>query len=153
MSEPEANKQPSPVDYYNTVFERLNAPNTIAGAIAYTLYKTAKREWVTNYKAQHGVRPSDAEIRHYSTTLTDVVLTAYTANANSILTTYADRVIQDVKPKIIQETLAGTFGRSFWPSFWASVSFASLLLVIVIIAALFGFGLPIQITIPTKVVG
>jgi len=45
----------------------------------------------------------------------------------------------------LREALKGSFWRSFWPSFLASFAFASALSIVVIIAALMGFGLPIQL--------
>ncbi|EJW11890.1 hypothetical protein A33M_2671 [Rhodovulum sp. PH10] len=75
-------------------------------------------------------------------------LAAYVAQADQILGTYAQTVIREERPKILQEVLEGSFSRSFWPSFWASVAFTAVLLTVALIAALLGFGLPIQIAVP-----
>lgn len=139
-----------PDDYYNPVFEKLSAARSgpLTGALAYALYKTAKREWVREFRAKHLRRPTDDEHRNHTATQTDAILNAYIAQADQILGTFAQNVIRDQRPAILQEALRGDFWRSFWPSFWASIAFTALLLLLVAIAALLGFGLPIQITLP-----
>lgn len=139
-----------PDDYYNPTFEKLSETPSgpLTGAIAYALYKNAKREWVRAFRATHGRRPTDDEYRSHSATRTDAILAAYVAQADQILGTYAQTVIREERPKILQEVLEGSFSRSFWPSFWASVAFTAVLLTVALIAALLGFGLPIQIAVP-----
>lgn len=153
MPEQVSEKQPLDQDsvdrYYNTVFERLSATESpLAGAVAYALYKNAKRQWIQEFRENNGRRPNDSECKHHTATQTDAVLLAYLAQADQILAEFAQKVINDERPQILTEALAGNFWRSFWPSFWASIAFMTVLAVIVVIAALFGFGLPIQITLP-----
>jgi hypothetical protein len=136
--------------YYNPVFEKLSAAPTgpLTGAVAYALYKVAKREWVRNFQEKNGRAPTEPEYRSHAAAQTSAVLNAYVAQADQILGTYAQNVISTERPKIVEDALRGDFSRSFWPSFWASVAFAALLLLLGLVAALLGFGLPIQITIP-----
>lgn len=136
-------------DYYNPVFERIgDRTSLLPGAIAYALYKVAKREWIQEFKRVNGRRPTDEDHRQHSATQTDAVLNAYVARADQILGEYAQNVIKDVRPTIVEETLKGNFSRSFWPSFWASLAFTGVLLILVMIAAFLGFGFPVQITLP-----
>ena len=139
-------------DYYNPVFERLSAASQgpLIGAVAYALYKTAKREWVREFKARTGRRPTEAEHKQYSSTQTDAILNAYIAQADQILGAFAGNVVRDERPKILADALKGSFWRSFWPSIWASFAFTAALLALVVIAALLGFGFPVQITLPGR---
>jgi hypothetical protein len=82
---------------------------------------------------------------HHAAMQTDAVLNAYVAQADQILGEYAQNVIRDQRPIILEEALNGNFWRSFWPSWWASVGWTAALAVLVLIAALLGFGLPIEI--------
>ncbi|HEX8666022.1 MAG TPA: hypothetical protein VF744_18565 [Beijerinckiaceae bacterium] len=141
-----------PDDFYNPAFEKLSAARSgpLTGALAYALYKTAKREWVREFRTRHGRPPNNEEYRHHSATQTDAILNAYVAQADQILGVYAQNVIRQERPKILEEALKGDFWRSFWPSLAASIAFALLLVVIVAIAAVLGFGLPVQINVPPR---
>lgn len=139
-------------DYYNPIFEKItDGEHPVVAAAAYSLYKRAKREWVQDFRKAHGRRPNDDECRGYAATQTDQTLQAYQSQAKQILAEYAESAIQQASPKILKEALKGSFRRSFWPSFFASAAFAGLLLLIVLVAAAFGFGLPIQFVEPTQV--
>jgi hypothetical protein len=117
--------------------------------VAYALYKTAKREWIQNFRATNGRRPNEDECRSHSAAQTEAALTAYISQADQILAAYAADVINEERPKILEEALEGGFWRSFWPSFFSSVAFTVILVLLALIAALFGVGFPIQITIPS----
>ena len=154
MTNGDANAQPDgPAldDYYNPVFEILSSKNEpLAAAVAYSLYKQAKLEWVLSFRAANGRRPTDAECRAHAQTQTEQVLAGYSAMASQVLAEYAETAIQSATPQILKEALRGGFWRSFWPSIAASGAFAGALLLIVLVAAIFGFGLPIQINFPAK---
>jgi hypothetical protein len=138
-------------DYYNPIFEVLSGKNDpLVAAVAYSLYKQAKREWVLNFRATHGRRPSLSEHRVHAQTQTEQILSAYTAMASQVLAAYADAAIMGAAPRILKDAMRGGFMRSFWPSMAASAAFAAVLLLIVLVAALFGFGLPIQVNIPPR---
>lgn len=141
----------SKVADYNTVFERLSgAASPLAGAVAYALYKNAKRQWIQEFRDAHGHRPSDDEHKHHTATQTEAVLNAYLSQADQILAQYAEDIIKEERPRILAEALKGDFWRSFWTSYWASVAFAATLLLVVLVALFFGFGLPVQFNIPAK---
>lgn len=149
-------KQPEPVaeappdHYYNTVFEQLVSEaepgeKQLVGLVAYGLYKLSKREWVLDHKSEHGAKPSDADHKAYAKSQTSIILDGYRSQATEIVATYASTVLENERPKIVTDALRGSFMRSFWPSLAAAVAFAAILSLIVIIAAINGFGLPIQI--------
>jgi hypothetical protein len=147
QSENQPHKKTASEDYYNTVFERLSEKSSeLAGAVAYALYKNAKRQWIQEFRTKNGRRPTADECKHHTSTQTDAILDAYMAQADQILAQYAQDIIKEESPRILSEALKG----DFWPSFWASIAFMSVLAILVVIAALFGFGLPIQITIPSS---
>jgi hypothetical protein len=136
---------------YNTVFERLSGANSpLAGAVAYALYKNAKRQWIQEFRERHSRRPTPEECNHHTATQTDAVLLAYMSQADQILAQYAQDVIKAERPRILEAALKGEGWRSFWISFWASAAFAAVLTVIVIVAAISGVGLPIQFNIGSK---
>jgi hypothetical protein len=135
---------------YNRVFERLNATNDITGSVAYITYKSAKREWLKEFQDRTGRHPTEDELKSYAATQTDAVLNSHRASAEKILEIYAGTIKEDIRPQILGEALKGSFSRSFWPSFWASFAFTAVLLAVVVIAALLGFGFPVQIALPIK---
>lgn len=135
---------------YNRVFDRLNATHDINGSIAYIMYKSAKREWFMEFEKLNGRPPSEDEMRSYAATQTDAVLNSHRAGAEKILEVYAGSIRDEIKPQVLAEALKGSFFRSFWPSFWASFAFTAVLLAVVVIAALLGFGFPVQISLPLK---
>jgi hypothetical protein len=61
-------------DGYNPIFERLVDPPDgellVEGFIAYGLYKIAKREWVSEFRARERRKPTDAELDSYVSTWT-----------------------------------------------------------------------------------
>jgi hypothetical protein len=134
----------------NVVFDRLEAANDIEGAIAYALYKVSKREWISNHARMSGKAPSEKDLSAFAATQTEAVLTAYRAQARAILEGYARDIVDGERPRIVQSTLRGSFWRSFWPSMAASLAFTVALVVVGVLAALLGFGLPIQINIPPR---
>lgn len=133
-----------------TIFERLNASKDINGAVAYALYKEAKREWLLEHHNRHGRLPSKEEMNAYTMAQTDTTLNSHRVNASEILNSYAATITNRVRPQVLAEALKGSFFRSFWPSFWASFAFTAVLLAVVVIAALLGFGFPVQISLPLK---
>lgn len=136
--------------YYNPIFEKL-VPNAdqheelLIGLVAYGLYKVSKREWVVGFRERHGRAPNDAEYRAHVDSHTGVVLDGYKSQATDIVGVYAAAVLESEKPKIERDALKGSFSRSFWPSFWASMAFTAVLVMLVLIASTLGVGLPIQL--------
>ncbi len=145
-----AESEPADGDSYNAVLERLvrqdgATEEILVGLIGYGLYKLGKREWVMNFKAEHGRGPNGAEFRAHAATQTTIVLEGYRSQASEALAVYANALLEGERPKIVAEARKGEFWRSFWPSFWASMAFAALLALLVFIAAVNGADLPIRL--------
>ena len=135
---------------YNSVFEQLvdeaeNGAETLVGLVAYGLYKVGKREWVLDVRKETGTKPTEEQLLAHAKSQTSTVLEGYRSQAAEIVATYANAIVESERPEILKEAMRGTFMRSFWPSFAASVAFAAVLSLIVIIAAINGFGMPIEL--------
>lgn len=138
---------------YNRVFERLvdsaeDGRGQAIGLIAYGIYKISKRQWVTKFKDDTGARPDESQMRHFASTQTDTNLDGYRAQAEQLLAAYAEVILLEARPKIIKDALHGQFRSSILASIIASFVFSLILLGVALIAAWFGFGFPIQISIP-----
>jgi hypothetical protein len=104
------------IEIHNRIFERLIDENPVdehilVGVVAYFYYKAAKREWIENYCHQRGSAPSDAELRAYISSWTDMRIEGVREQANGTLTEYASYILEQERPKIVEEALKG---RSFW---------------------------------------
>ncbi|MBO0663585.1 hypothetical protein LQ948_13155 [Jiella sp. MQZ9-1] len=134
---------------YNSVFERLvdaaeGDAATLVGLVAYGLYKIGKREWALSVRQASGHPPTREDLAAYAQAQTQTVLDSYRSKANEIVASYATAVLESERPNVLAEAIRGSFMRSFWPSFAASVAFAAILSLIVVIAAINGFGIPIE---------
>lgn len=102
---------PTPRRKYNPVFEKLvdgadqDNTSSIAGIVAYSLYKIAKREWVTDFSAEHSRKPNDVELDQYINTWTDSRLSGVRTEANQLLAGFASYVVDQEKPNIVKEAL------------------------------------------------
>lgn len=138
---------------YNTVFERLRTladGNMLSASVAYSLYKESKREWIIDFRETNGRPPWQAEVANFANMQTLTTLGAFISQANQVLATYAQSVIDDERPAIQRDALKGTFWGAVWPSVVASFIFGIALLFIGLIAAYSGFGFPVQITVPPR---
>ncbi|MCZ8373771.1 MAG: hypothetical protein O9342_00230 [Beijerinckiaceae bacterium] len=153
MSDGEKATQPEPVvdGYYNPVFQRLVDAegehfSLTRGMVAYGIYKLGKREWIQSFVAEKGRRPTPEEVRGYAEAMqTETQLGNLRSRADQVLGTFAQSVIADEKPRIVEEALRGSFMQAFWPSFVSSVVFAVLLIIIGLFAAMNGIGIPIPV--------
>ena len=130
---------------YNPIFERLvsesGGPNALPGLIAYGLYKTAKREWVSDLSAREGRKPTDAELDAYMRTWTASQITTIQERAEQFLAEYASAVIQEEEPRILREAVRGSFWRAILPSVVASFLYTLVLIAIALILARSGIDL------------
>ncbi len=140
------------IDYdpYNTVFERLlpehpDQKARVHALIAYGIYKEAKRDWVRSYRKRTGQAPDEAAHKAFADTQNAAVLEAYRSEASQIATDHVEDVVKARTPRIVQEAVKGSFAISFWSSLLANVVFATVLLLLALISAVVGFGLPVQI--------
>ncbi|MEM6848625.1 MAG: hypothetical protein AAF580_11220 [Pseudomonadota bacterium] len=138
------------VDPYNTVFERLIPEHAdqkarVHALIAYGLYKQAKRDWVRSYQKRTGQAPDEAAYKAFADTQNDAVLEAYRSEASQIANDHAEDAVKARTPAIVQNAVKGSFAISFWSSLLANMVFATGLLLLALISAVMGFGLPVQI--------
>jgi len=143
------NKQPQHPSFYNPVFEKLVQENVsedydIAGLVAYGIYKLSKREWLLTHQDDTGAKPDAAAHEAFAKSQTPKVLEGYRTQANAAVANYGQLVVESQRPDIIRDALRGTFWQSVGASFVASLIFAALLALVVFIAAMNGFGLPIS---------
>ena len=132
-------------DDYNPMFERLVGPpdgeTPLEGFIAYGLYKIAKREWVSGFRAREGRRPSDAELNSYVSTWTASQLQGAKERAAQALAEFAAIIIEEEEPKTLRRALKGSFWRSFWPSIFASFIYTLVLIALALILTWAGIDL------------
>lgn len=124
-----------PPDDYNPIFEVLvDSPGSdhgrLQGLVAYGLYKGAKREWASDIRRREGRGPNENELAAYIATWTESRLGGVRGEAAQILAAYADYVVSEEQPRILRNALKGSFSRAFWPSFWATILFAVLVVAL-----------------------
>jgi len=128
---------------HNTMYERLvdQSDNKVQGFIAYGLYKTAKREWVRKFEADHSRPPKPTEINAYVSAYTPQTIDAFEAQASGVLAQFANGVVLDARPEIVEETLKGTFWKNVGQSIAANAIYTIILVVIAMILAAAGVDL------------
>lgn len=101
----------APKRKYNPVFEKLvdgsenDSSSGLVGIVAYSLYKIAKREWMTEFTADNSRKPNDIELDQYINSWTDSRLAGVRTEANQLLAGFASYVVDQERPKIVKETL------------------------------------------------
>lgn len=125
------------IEIYNRIFQRLIDENAddehiLVGVVAYFYYKAAKREWVEKYCESAGTSPTDAELKAYISSWTESRIDGVRAQANAALTAYAADIIEQERPKIVEETLKH---RSFWREAWVACFGAGMWTAVLIVFA------------------
>jgi hypothetical protein len=123
---------------------RQTGDATLDGLVAYGFHKISKRDWAMEIRNESGRKPNSDELKAFAKSQTETVLDGYRSQANGIVASYANSVLRAQEPEILRKAIEGNFSRSFWPSFWASVFFATLLVAFGIILAWQGVRLPID---------
>lgn len=128
---------------HNTLYERFvdQGGNQVQGYIAYGLYKSAKREWVINFKAANGREPNAKEIANYVQAYTEQTIEAFETQAAGVLVGFADGAIADAKADIVAEALRGSFWGSVWQSIFANAVYTLILIALVLVLAFAGVDL------------
>lgn len=128
---------------HNTMYERLvdQSGNKVQGFIAYGLYKTAKREWVRKFEADHGRTPKPPEISAYVSAYTQQTLDAFEAQATGVLAQFAGGIVADARPEIVREALKGEFWKNVFQSMAANAIYTVILIVIAFVLAAAGVDL------------
>jgi hypothetical protein len=104
----------------------------LVGVVAYFYYKAAKREWIEKHCERNGKSPSDAEIRAYISSWTDMRIDGVRTEANAALTAYATDIVEKERPKIVEDTLKH---RSFWREAWVACFGAGMWTIVLIVFA------------------
>ena len=125
------------IEIYNRIFERLIDQNPqdqhiLVGVVAYFYYKAAKREWIESHCESEGRSPSPEQLRAYISSWTDMRIDGVRSEANAALTAYAADIIEQERPKIVEETLKH---RSFWREAWVACFGAGLWTIVLIVFA------------------
>ena len=128
---------------HNRMYEQLVVQNgnKVQGFIAYGLYKSAKREWVRQYLADHGRSPKAAEVAAYVSAYTSQTIEAFEAQAAGVLSQFAGGVVADARPEIVEETLRGTFWKGVAQSIIANAIYTTMLIAIALILGAAGIDL------------
>jgi alkanesulfonate monooxygenase SsuD/methylene tetrahydromethanopterin reductase-like flavin-dependent oxidoreductase (luciferase family) len=115
--------------------------NKVQGFIAYGLYKSAKREWVRKYLADHGRSPKAAEVAAYVSAYTSQTIEAFEAQAAGVLSQFAGGVVADARPEIVEETLKGTFWKAVTQAIVANAAYTVILISLVLVLGAAGIDL------------
>lgn len=137
----------TPVVTYNTVFEDLfdRAPAgkaTVAGAMAYALYKSAKREWTAEFREREGRPPREDEMKAYNAMWTPSLLEGKRLEAQNIIDQFSQSLVEAARPAILKEALRGTASRAIWLNVASNAIYTLLVLGIVLIIAFTGLDIP-----------
>jgi alkanesulfonate monooxygenase SsuD/methylene tetrahydromethanopterin reductase-like flavin-dependent oxidoreductase (luciferase family) len=125
------------------MYERLVVQNgnKVQGFIAYGLCKSAKREWVRKYLADHGRSPKAAEVAAYVSAYTSQTIEAFEAQAAGVLSQFAGGVVSDARPEIVEQTLKGTFWKAVAQSIVANAVYTVILISLVLVLGAAGIDL------------
>lgn len=131
------------------IFRRLQelCDDFVVVHIAYGCYKETKRDWIEDETRRLGHAPAPAEISAFVRSQKDPILKAYIAIAEDVVDGYNSATVAAATDHIVSQALKGSFWRSVWESFVASVLFTLLLAALVFVAAMMGIGLPIQFSV------
>lgn len=102
---------------YNTVYQRMmervgsdegQVPLVLA-CVAYSIYKNEKRQWITDWTNQNGVRPSDEQIDYYVSTWNDLSIERTFAAAKVEIESFAEAVFESSKEDLSSEVYQALF--------------------------------------------
>lgn len=137
------NSPPSADTSYNDVYERFvdHGADELQGYVAYALYKSAKREWVRQYRAENGCSPNHEQLALYAKMFTDQTMDAYRNTARAALVQFADEVVEAQRSQIVEEALKGNFVRAMRDGIAANVVYTLILLAFAFVLAKMGVDL------------
>jgi hypothetical protein len=113
----------------------------LRGLVAYGLYKIAKREWASELFEREGQSPSPEELAGYGRFWTPAQIEGKRAEAKSVLSEYADDVVEAAAPGIEKAALKRSVWRAIAYGLLANFVYTVLLIVVVIILKLAGVDL------------
>ncbi|MHC2088675.1 hypothetical protein [Methylobacterium sp. CM6244] len=104
-------------DEYNTVFERImartigeNGVAPVVACVAYSLYKTEKRDWIVQRRQLLGRRARPDEIEHYVSGVTELRIESLFTQARELINSFASDVLESSKTEINDEIYRRQFG-------------------------------------------
>ncbi len=101
--------------------------------VAYGIYKTSKREWITEFAEQNARTPNDQELSAYAATWTPQLLQNANDAASSALAAYAESVIEEARPGILKDALKGSGVRAVLLNMLAALLYTVALIFVVIV--------------------
>lgn len=126
---------------HNALYEKLvdEAESKIQGYVAYGLYKSAKRQWITDFKTKNnGKSPTKAEVQRYVATYTPQIMSALNEQSAQILVAFAVDTIAAEEPRILKDALRGRFWPTVLTSVFATFLYTVALLMLTFILAFLG---------------
>lgn len=98
--------------FINRIYQELTDghqtdEDLLIGVIAYGIYKEGKREWALELWEREGRKPNHQELEAYIRTWTNSRLDGVREQAAQTLASYANDVINGVKPAIRESAIAG----------------------------------------------
>lgn len=128
---------PTPSPSHNDIFEKFVDPEaddgalTVAGMIAYGLYKKDKRQWIIRFCSEKGRAPTPEEMADYRLGWNDTRLDNSRNTAQAVLGEFSSYVLLQERPKIIKEALRGRTVESIGLGLATNVVYTLILLVVV----------------------
>jgi len=146
MQKPDAPLLPTPDasgEGYSWVYKELvESESDIVGAIAYSIYKARKIEYIREFESDNGRNPSDSELREFRRTANlPGQLDDYRDKAERYLDQFCEAVLAERVRVAEQELLKSTFVREIRPKWWRGIVdnvIAALITSLIALAALIG---------------
>jgi len=122
--------------YEEIVSKNINKSHAdIKYLIAYSIYKKQKKEYIENYKIEHGKKPKTEKLNEFqSSVLTETSLNNLYSNTSEILTTYGDAVFKSKLEQLSNINSIVNGKKQFWTGVRQSIlgSFIFALLIFII---------------------
>lgn len=109
------------------------ADHRLTGMVSYAIYKTAKKEWVQAFEAEHGQAPDAAQLAAYAATWTPQLISNANDAAKSALSEFAAEAIDEARSSIVEEALRGEAVRSVLLSMLAALLYTVALVMVVVV--------------------
>lgn len=108
---------------YSWVFDKLvTSESDIVGAIAYSIYKTRKIEYIKHFEQEHSHGPSQPELAEFNRTAKlPGQLDDYRDKAERYLDEFCEAVLAERIRVAEQELLKSTFLKTITPKWWRGI--------------------------------
>lgn len=128
---------------HNPIFTKLvtDSDDKLLGMVAYSIYKSAKKEWIQQFEADHSRSPNAEELRGYAVTWTPQLIQNATDAAASALAEFASEAIDEAQPAILRDALKGSSVRSISLGVASAFIYTVLLILIVVVLRTAGVDL------------